>query len=187
MSNQWAKIKASGSFRRQVKRKRDMLKNEMLINENSDAKIVCQEMISNTSFEPNSSSAELNPSAGSSSMLSQNHPDSDEEEDSVYPGDDAYFSPSEGEEDLPDMTQAIQTKCSDDFDEGKTTEFATFLQHWASDFNISQAALKPLMSRLNSEFRAGLYVSYKQEIYKASCIDLAYTNSITNAIYTAFK
>lgn len=124
MSDKWAKIKASGSFRRQVKRKRDSLRNE--IDDKSNAKLVCQET-SNNSLEPNSSSVESEPSAGFSSLLCQNHPDN-HEEDSVFPGDDIYFSPSEGEDDLPDMRQALSSKNSADIDEGKATGFAFFFK-----------------------------------------------------------
>lgn len=95
------KIKC-GSFRRQVKRKRDSLRKE--IDATINAKISCLEPINET--EPSSSTTESNPSVSSPPLSAQPNT-AIYEEDAHYSGEDMYFSPSEGEDDISDRIEHL--------------------------------------------------------------------------------
>lgn len=87
-------------------------------------------------------------------------PEDGDESEEYFGPDEEYISPDE-EYFRPDEDDYVNNTeyDSDDDTPGATRcreSFANFLRNWATDFNVPQNALKPLIREINVEFGADL-------------------------------
>lgn len=148
--NEWKKVKGSGTFRRLVKKERDLTL-AILLNTGANVKVSPIEY-SRTPLQEKLRSPSPHESRSPSPVPSSFPSPSDMgEADSAVTDwtdpEDEYFSPNpsedEAEDDECEKPQQPQT-------------LGDFLRDWAIQFNIAQAAMKPLMERLRTEFAVNL-------------------------------
>lgn len=143
-------MKGSGTFRRKVKKERDLtlamlLNTKAVVSPIEYSRTPLQEKLRSPSPHNEHESRSLSP-------VPSSVPSPSDVREAVVTdytdSEDEYFSPSEDE--------AEDGECEKPQQSQSQSMFSDFLRDWAIEFNIAQAAMKPLMERLHAEFAINL-------------------------------